>query len=39
MDVAIDGPSIDVRRSALVRTARRLMRGEVFVPAHLWNHR
>ena len=39
MDVAISGSSIEVRRSALVRTARKLMRGEVFVPAHLWNDR
>ena len=39
MDVAISDSSIEVRRSALVRTARKLMRGEVFVPAHLWNDR
>jgi 4-oxalomesaconate tautomerase len=39
MDVVIAGSSIEVRRSALVRTARRLMRGEVFVPAHLWSGR
>jgi 4-oxalomesaconate tautomerase len=37
MDVAIDGSSIVVRRSALVRTARKLMRGEAFVPAQLWS--
>jgi len=28
--------SIEVERSALLRTARKLMRGEVFVPGHLW---
>ena len=39
MDVAIAGSSIEVRRAALVRTARRLMRGEVFVPARLWSER
>ena len=39
MDVAIDGTSIEVRRSALVRTARKLLRGEAFVPAHLWSDR
>jgi 2-methylaconitate cis-trans-isomerase PrpF len=26
-----------VRRAALLRTARRLMRGEVYVPAALWD--
>ena len=39
MDVVVDGSSIEVRRSALVRTARKLMCGEVFVPAHLWSDR
>ena len=39
MDVAIDGSSIEVRRSALIRTARKLMRGEAFVPARLWSDR
>jgi 4-oxalomesaconate tautomerase len=37
MEVAIDGASIEVRRAALVRTARKLMRGEAFVPAQLWS--
>lgn len=36
MDVEAGGPGILVRRSALVRTARKLMRGEVFVPGHVW---
>jgi len=38
IDVAIAGSSIEVRRSALLRTARKLMRGEVFVPARLWSN-
>jgi len=33
MEVAPDGR---IRRSALLRTCRRLMRGEVYVPASLW---
>jgi 4-oxalomesaconate tautomerase len=37
MDVIADGGTIRVRRSALVRTARKLMRGEVFVPARSWS--
>jgi 4-oxalomesaconate tautomerase len=36
MDVEIRGNEVKVRRSALLRTARRLMRGEVYVPASLW---
>jgi 4-oxalomesaconate tautomerase len=36
MDVAIVGNEVKVRRSALLRTARRLMRGEVYVPASVW---
>lgn len=30
------GDSIQVRRSGLLRTARKLMRGEVFIPESLW---
>jgi 4-oxalomesaconate tautomerase len=37
MDVAIEGNEVKVRRSALLRTARRLMRGEVYVPARVWS--
>ncbi|MBS0614379.1 MAG: 4-oxalomesaconate tautomerase [Proteobacteria bacterium] len=37
LEVAIDGDQVDVRRSALLRTARKLMQGEVFVPARAWN--
>ena len=37
MDVEPDGDAIKVNRSALLRTARRLMRGEVYVPSSLWS--
>ena len=37
MDVALEGNEITVRRSALLRTARRLMRGEVYVPSSIWS--
>lgn len=36
MDVVVEGDSIRVERAALLRTGRRLMRGEVFVPASVW---
>jgi 4-oxalomesaconate tautomerase len=36
MDVKIEGDQVKVLRSALLRTARRLMRGEVYVPASVW---
>jgi 4-oxalomesaconate tautomerase len=36
MQVQTEGAEIKVRRSALLRTARKLMSGEVFVPAHVW---
>ncbi len=39
MDVALHDGRIEVRRSALLRTARRLMRGEVYVPASVWRGR
>ncbi len=35
VDLEFDGDT--VKRSALVRTARKLMSGEVFVPAKVWN--
>ena len=38
MGVALDGENVRVTSSALLRTARLLMRGDVFVPAALWNH-
>ena len=37
MDVTLDGASLTVNRSALLRTARKLMQGEVFVPASAWS--
>lgn len=37
IDVSVEGDAITVRRSALLRTARLLMRGEVFVPAGVWS--
>ena len=37
MDVTVSGSSITVNRSALLRTARKLMQGEVFVPARAWS--
>lgn len=39
VDIAIDGQgeNLKVGRAALLRTARKLMRGEVFVPARLWD--
>lgn len=36
MDVAGSGSDLRVNRSALLRTARKLMRGEVYVPAAAW---
>lgn len=37
IEVAITDGKVDVRRSALLRTARKLMRGEVFVPGRIWS--
>jgi 4-oxalomesaconate tautomerase len=39
MDVTRHGAGIRVNRSALVRTARKLMHGEVFVPTSAWSGR
>ena len=36
MEVAVQDKSVEVKRSALLRTARKLMSGEVFVPGHVW---
>lgn len=36
IEVAVRGSAIDVRRSALLRTARKLMEGSVFVPSRVW---
>jgi len=37
MEVRGQGAGVEVTRSALLRTARKLMRGEVFVPAAAWS--
>ena len=38
VDVDVElGERVQVRRAALLRTARKLMRGEVFVPGALWS--
>jgi len=37
MDVELAGNSVTVKRSALLRTARKLMQGQVFVPASAWS--
>jgi len=37
MDVALEGTTVTVKRSALLRTARKLMQGQVFVPASAWS--
>jgi len=36
IDAAIDGGTLAVKRAMLLRTARKLMAGEVFVPAACW---
>jgi len=38
LDIAATGDGFRVTRSALLRTARKLMRGDVFVPARAWSH-
>jgi 4-oxalomesaconate tautomerase len=37
MDVESDGKGIKVERSALLRTARKIMAGNAFVPASIWD--
>jgi len=37
MDIFVAGERIEVKRAALVRTARKLMSGEVYVPARAWS--
>ncbi len=39
MDVTFEGSDVVVRRASLLRTARLLMRGEVFVPTSVWRSR
>jgi 4-oxalomesaconate tautomerase len=37
MDVEINGPQIKVERAALLRTTRKIMAGEAFVPQAVWD--
>ena len=37
MDVTVKGTNVTVNRSALLRTARKLMQGEVYVPESAWS--
>jgi 4-oxalomesaconate tautomerase len=37
MDVTVKGTNVTVNRAALLRTARKLMQGEVFVPESAWS--
>jgi 4-oxalomesaconate tautomerase len=37
IEVTVQDGKVNVRRSALLRTARKLMKGEVFVPARAWS--
>ena len=37
MDVVFEGNTVTVKRAALLRTARKLMQGQVFVPASAWS--
>lgn len=39
MEVAVENGNMTVRRSALLRTARKLMVGEVFIPGSIWSGR
>lgn len=36
MDVKFENGKMDIKRAALLRTARTLMRGEVYIPASIW---
>jgi 4-oxalomesaconate tautomerase len=38
VDLTRDGNRVEVNRAVLLRTARLLMRGEVYVPAHIWKN-
>ena len=37
IDISVDGDEVKVQRSALLRTARKIMRGEVYVPSSIWD--
>jgi 4-oxalomesaconate tautomerase len=36
IEVSGSGAGVEVRKAALLRTARKLMQGEVFVPETVW---
>jgi 4-oxalomesaconate tautomerase len=36
IDIEVSGAGVKINRSALLRTARKLMRGEVYVPSSVW---
>ena len=36
MDVTLEGGDVKVHRSALLRTARKMMTGEIYIPASVW---
>jgi 4-oxalomesaconate tautomerase len=36
LDVAMDGEILEIRKSGMLRTARLISRGEVFIPAGIW---
>ena len=37
MDVELQGTTVTVKRAALLRTARKLMQGQVFIPSSAWS--
>ena len=39
VDVAVDAGGVSVRRASLLRTARKLMQGSVFVPGSVWTRK
>ncbi len=39
MDIAVNGADVKIKKSALLRTARLLMRGEVYVPSAIWKNK
>ncbi|MAW79876.1 MAG: 4-oxalomesaconate tautomerase [Parvularcula sp.] len=39
MDVVVNNGDVSIRRSALLRTARKLMRGEVYIPSKVWDRK
>ncbi|NNC66099.1 MAG: 4-oxalomesaconate tautomerase, partial [Gammaproteobacteria bacterium] len=37
LDIELEGNRVSVKRSALLRTARKLMAGQVFIPESVWS--